>query len=231
MDSPTNTPASAWRIILRTVLILSALGVLIYAFEHWGEQSMTRLSAYIAELGTVGIVVFVGANALATMFLVPQSVFSVAAGALFGWKFGTLWASFAMTVGALGSFLIARYGVRHWIKERFHENVLFGKMQQLSKRHPLHVISFSRLIPVIPFPVASYLLGVTEVHSVPYALLTWLCMLPETLFLASGGHFLHSGITGRSSIEGAVVLGVAGILLAIIVHRVKKKFLDSEDDV
>ena len=231
MKNPVTLRAATWRTWLRLILILAVLALCIYAFEHWGQGAMSRLSDYVAAQGRVGIVVFIAANAIATMFLVPQSVFTIAAGALFGWKFGTAWASVGMTLGAAGSFFLARYGVRDWIKARFCENAVFKKMQSLSRTHPLHVISLSRLIPVIPFPVASYLLGVTEVRSIPYALLTWLCMLPETLFLSSGGHLLHTGITeGRGSIEAAVALGVAAVVLGVGIHRMKKKFLENENE-
>lgn len=215
----------------RILLILVALGCCIFAFEHWGDQYMTRLSDYVADHGRTGIIIFVAVNALATMFLIPQAIFTVAAGALFGWKFGSAWASLAMTIGAVGSFFVARYGVRDWLRVKFHENEVFQKMLRLSKSHPLHVISLSRIIPIIPFPVASYLLGVTEVRSLPYALLTWMCMLPETLFLASGGHLLSSGISGdKGTIEAGVVLGVAGVILAVVIHRMKKKFLEEGED-
>jgi uncharacterized membrane protein YdjX (TVP38/TMEM64 family) len=103
-------------------------------------------------------------------------------------------------------------------------------MQRLSLTHPFHVISLSRLIPVIPFPVASYMLGVTQVRSVPYALLTWLCMLPETLFLASGGHLLHAGIVhGRAAWEVVAVLLLAGVLLVVVTHKMRKNFFEGED--
>lgn len=216
---------------LRLLFVLIVLGACIYAFEHWGEGAMGRLSEFVAAQGREGVLIFIAANALATMFLVPQGVFTVAAGALFGWKFGTAWASIGMTVGAVGSFFLARYGVRDWLKIRFQDNPVFAKMQRLSLTHPLHVISLSRIIPVIPFPVASYMLGVTEVRSLPYALLTWVCMLPESVFLASGGHLLHTGITGgRISIEAVVVLAVAAVAIALVLHRMKKRFLEEDKD-
>lgn len=190
---------------------------------------MSRVSAFVAEQGSLAPVVFITINAVLTMTLVPQVLFSVAAGALFGWKLGTAYASLAMTIGAVGAFLTARYGVRERIKAKFADHPVFRQMQRLSRSHPLYVISFSRIIPVLPFPVTSYLLGVTEVRSLPYALLTWAAMLPETLFLASGGHLLHSGITGRTSIEAAVVLGVAGVGLGVMVHRMRKKIYASGD--
>lgn len=221
----------AVRTILKGVVILALVGGISFGFEHFGGRYMTELTDYVAAQGRLGPVIFMIVNAIAIMFLLPQSLFSVAAGVLFGWKFGTLYASIAMTSGAVGSFFIARYGVRDWLRERFKDHVVYRKMQSLSLTHPLHVISLSRLIPVIPFPLASYLLGITHVKSVPYGLLTWLCMLPETLFLASGGHLLHSGIVhGKTQWEVAAIVCAAAAVLAIAAHRMKKKFLESADD-
>lgn len=220
----------AMKTIIKGVLVLAVVGMAIYGFEKFGGLYISELSNYVADQGRLGPVVFMVVNALATMLFVPQSVFSVAAGALFGWEMGTLYASVAMTAGAIGSFVIARYGVRDWLRDRFKDHVVYKKMQRLSLTHPLHVISLSRLIPVIPFPLASYLLGITQVKSLPYGVLTWLCMLPETLFLASGGHLLHSGIVhGKTPWEVAAVVCVAAALLAIITHRLKKRFLESDD--
>ncbi|QJB58028.1 VTT domain-containing protein [Pseudodesulfovibrio sp. zrk46] len=212
--------------VLKGLLIIIVVGACVYAFEHWGDRYISRISDFVASQGEQGIVVFIAINALATMIMVPQGVFSVMAGVLFGWKFGTAWASVAMTLGAVGAFFIARYGVKEWLRERFRDNHVYRKMQSLSRSHPLHVISLSRLIPVIPFPLASYLLGVTEVRSLPYAFLTWVCMLPETLFLASGGHLLNVGLSGKTSIEAAGVLCLAAVGLVVIVHRMKQKFLE-----
>jgi len=214
--------------VARIIIVLIIVGMVIYGFEHFGGRYMSRLSAFVAEQGSFGPIAFMAVNAVATMFLVPQSVFTVAAGALFGWKMGAVWASIAMTGGASGAFLVARYGVRDWLGARFKEHVVFRKMQHLSQTHPLQVISLSRLIPVVPFPLASYLLGVTRVRSVPYVFLTWLCMLPETLFLASGGHLLHVGISqGHVSWEAVALIVVAGVSLVVLVHRLKARFLDN----
>ena len=215
-----------WAMALKFGAALGLLGLLSYAMEHWGGRYMTRLSDFVADQGSLAPAVFVAVNALMTMLLVPQVLFTVAAGALFGWKLGSVYASAGMTIGAVGAFFLARYGVRERIRARFEGQAIFRRMQSLSRSHPLHLISLSRVIPVLPFPVTSYLLGVTEVRSLPYALLTWACMLPETLFLASGGHLLNSGITGRASMEAAVVLVVAGIGVGVVVHRMKKKLLE-----
>jgi len=230
MDLSSMQRGTTWKNLARVFLILLVVGLCVYGFESRGDRYISRLTSFVAAQGELGVMIFIGVNALATMLFVPQSVFSVMAGVLFGWKLGTAWAGVAMTLGAVGAFFIARYGVKDWLREKFRDNVVYKKMQSLSQSHPLHVISLSRLIPVIPFPLASYLLGVTEVRSLPYALLTWLCMIPETLFLASGGHLLHSGLSGRTSTEAAVVLGCAAIVFGVVVHRMKRKFLKDEGE-
>ena len=220
----------SWKTILKCVAAIAALGGLSFVLEHWGDRYSSRLTTFVAAQGSLGPLVFIAVNAFLTMLLIPQVIFTVIAGALFGWKLGTLYASVAMTIGAVAAFFVARYGVRERLQAHFADNAMFRKMQRLSRVHPLHVISLSRIIPVLPFPVTSYLLGITEVRSLPYALLTWVSMLPETVFLASGGHLLHTGITGRTSMEAAVALGVAGIGLGVVVHRMKKKILESGDE-
>jgi len=228
MDTETIQRKNVWLMGLKFIMILCVLGMGIYAFERWGDLYISRLSDFVAAQGNLGVVIFIAVNALAIMLFMPQSPFSVAAGVLFGWKLGTVWAITAMTLGATCSFFIARYGVREWLREKFKDKPVFRTMQRLSRVHPFHVISLSRLIPVIPFPLASYLLGVTEVRSSSYALLTCVCMLPETLFLASGGHLLHSGISGKTSIEAAIVLGIAAVVFGVAAHKMKKKFLENE---
>jgi uncharacterized membrane protein YdjX (TVP38/TMEM64 family) len=220
----------SWPLIIKFAVVLGLLGLLSLALEHWGERYMSRVTEFVADQGELAPLVFIAVNALLTMFLVPQVLFTVAAGALFGWKFGAVYASAGMTVGATMAFLLARYGVRERLRARFADHAVYRRMLSLSRVHPLHLISLSRIIPVLPFPVTSYLLGITEVRCLPYALLSWLAMLPETFFLASGGHLLSSGVRGHVSVGAAVALGVAGVAVAYTVHRMKKTFLKDEAD-
>ncbi len=154
--------------VARIIIVLIIVGMVIYGFEHFGGRYMSRLSAFVAEQGSFGPIAFMAVNAVATMFLVPQSVFTVAAGALFGWKMGAVWASIAMTGGASGAFLVARYGVRDWLGARFKEHVVFRKMQHLSQTHPLQVISLSRCsFSISELPVGCYPCQVCSLR-VPY---------------------------------------------------------------
>ncbi|MGE4421221.1 MAG: TVP38/TMEM64 family protein [Pseudodesulfovibrio sp.] len=228
MEQNGKKTSLPWPMIIKFAVVLGLLGLLSLAMEHWGERYMSRVTDFVADQGSLAPLVFIAVNALMTMLLVPQVLFTVAAGALFGWKLGAAYASAGMTIGATMAFLLARYGVRERLRARFAHHPVYRRMLSLSRVHPLHLISLSRIIPVLPFPVTSYLLGITEVRSLPYALLTWASMLPETVFLASGGHLLSSGVRGHVPVGAVIALGVAGVAVAIVVHRIKKKFLEGE---
>lgn len=116
-----------WKTMARLAALLGVAGVAFWGVEHWGTGALSRLSAYVASLGWTGVLVFVAANAAAVMLFIPQVPFTVMAGALFGWKLGTVWASLAMTLGALCAFLLARYGVRERLEVRFSRNRIFQK--------------------------------------------------------------------------------------------------------
>jgi uncharacterized membrane protein YdjX (TVP38/TMEM64 family) len=219
-----------WPMIARFAAVFVLLGLLSLVLEHWGERNLSRLTDFVAARGRLGPLVFIAANALLTMFLVPQVLFTVAAGALFGWKFGAAYASAGMTLGAAGAFLLARYGVRERLRARFADRPVYRRMLAVSRVHPLHLVALTRIVPVLPFPVTSYLLGLTEVRFLPYALLSWSAMVPETLFLASGGHVLSSGVRGHVSLGAVAALGLAGVAVAVAVHRVKRKFLEDEGE-
>ncbi len=103
-------------------------------------------------------------------------------------------------------------------------------MQRLSRSHPLYVISFSRIIPVLPFS-GDQLFARCDRGSIS-------TLRPVDLgyhvargrfFWPREGNLLHSGITGRTSIEAAVVLGVAGVGLGVVVHRMRKKIYEGGD--
>ena len=60
-------------------------------------------------------------------------------------------------------------------------------MNRVIERNGFKVVTLLRLSPLLPLAVSNYLYGVTNVSLVPYALGTWLGMLPGTLVLVSAG--------------------------------------------
>ena len=105
---------TAIKIVLGVVLLALAL-LLGRSFGH----HIPQLEDWIAGQGIWGYVIFVGLVIVGTSIFVPDTVFAVAAGALFG----VVWGTIAMTAGSLLTatlnYLVARAflqgTVRAWL--------------------------------------------------------------------------------------------------------------------
>ena len=76
-------------------------------------------------MGPWGAVIFIIVYALAALLLVPGSVLTLGAGALFGVGMGSLLVSFASTLAAGLAFLIARYMARDWVAAKVESSPVF----------------------------------------------------------------------------------------------------------
>ena len=223
----TATQRKGFVEVIKAAAVVGCLVAVSYGMGSWGQVFIDGFSVRVADMGVWGPVAFMAVNALLIVLFMPQAVFSVAAGALFGWTLGVLWASLGMTIGATGAFFLARYGVRERLSSRFADNAAFMRIQKLSGVYPKSVVALSRLNPAMPFSLTSYALGVSRVRTASFTMLTWLCMLPETMILASGGRLLQVGIGGAGgAMEAFAVLCAAGIWLAVVAYWVKKRLVD-----
>ena len=103
--------------IIAVLLPIVALLILLLAGRE-AAALVPAFAAWVAGLGTLGPLVFAVAYVLATVLLVPGSLLTLAAGALFGVWRGTLIVLLAASTGACAAFLIARYAARERVSAR-----------------------------------------------------------------------------------------------------------------
>src|SRR6267378_5697719 len=94
------------------------------------RDSIRNLIDWVQRLGPVGIAVFIGAYAIATVLFLPGWIFTVTAGLLFGVVGGTAVALCGATLGAALSFLVARYLVRESVEDFVKKNPRFEAIDQ-----------------------------------------------------------------------------------------------------
>src|SRR5262245_39274737 len=104
VPSPEDRPAPRWSRLVRFALALGALAGLVVLGRAAGGQ-LPRFAAWVAAHGVWGSVVFVLGYALATVALVPASLLTLAAGAIFGLTWGTVYVFIAAVLGASAAFL------------------------------------------------------------------------------------------------------------------------------
>ncbi len=226
-----------WRLILRGLLGLGALGLLWLAGRE-GAALIPRFSIWVDSLGVWGPVVFGVGYAAATVALVPGSLLTLAAGAIFGLATGTVLVFAAATVGASAAFLVARYGARSMVERRIQGDARFAAIDRAVGREGRKIVLLLRLSPVFPFTLLNYALGLTRVRFADY-LVASIGMLPGTIAyvyygsLAGDVATAASGSPPSGGIWGWVlrILGlVATVAVTAVVTRTARRALREAAD-
>lgn len=166
-----------------------------------------ELRSWVEATGPFGAVTFVLLYAALTVLLVPGSLFSVAAGALFGAVVGTILTLLAAVLGAAVAYEIARAAGRERVRARLGPRLL-GADRWIGRRGIRGVIGL-RLLPVVPFNALNYAFGLSSVRRRDHALGTAIGIVPGTVaFVALG-----SSITDPTS---PAFLGSLGAVLLLV---------------
>jgi len=195
---------------LGLALVLAA-GLLL-AFVNREALSADALERWLAEAGIWAPLAFIALYTVATVFFLPGSVLTLAAGALFGPVLGTLYSLTGATLGATLAFLVARYLAADWAARRSG-----GRLTQLVQgveAEGWRFVAFVRLVPLFPFNLVNYAFGLTRIPFLAYAATSFVCMLPGAFAYA------YLGYAGRETIaggEGVIQKGLLALgLLALI---------------
>jgi len=164
----------------------------IWAFE--GTINASVVEAWVVSLGVWAPIGFVLLYGVATVAMVPGSIFDLAGGALFGPYLGTFLDLTGGSLGAALAFLVARYVARDWVESRA------GRRTQSIMRSVdadgWKFVAFVRLVPIFPYNVMNYLLGLTRIPFHHYMIATVVFMAPSTVVYTWIGH------AGRAAIAG-----------------------------
>src|SRR5215212_1416668 len=130
---------------IAVILVVAALSLLsaILPVKDWIRQFVT----WVQQLGTVGVIVFIVAYALATVLFVPGWIFTVSAGLIYGVFGGTLVALTGAVIGASLAFLVARYLLRRNIEQLTRKNPRFGAIDKAIGKNGWKIVGLLRLSP------------------------------------------------------------------------------------
>jgi uncharacterized membrane protein YdjX (TVP38/TMEM64 family) len=199
-----------WLLVLALALVIA--GGTVVALNLHGPVSAEALQAWIASLGIWAPVAFILAYTLASVVMIPGGLFDLAGGALFGPYLGSVFDLLGGTLGAAASFLVARYVVREWIEIRAGPRL--RHIMRNVDESGWEFVAFLRLVPIFPFNIVNYLLGLTRIPFHHYVLATTVFMAPSTVaytWIGYAGRELIAGDTG--TIRNALI--VLGLLAAL----------------
>jgi uncharacterized membrane protein YdjX (TVP38/TMEM64 family) len=187
----------------------------------------------IRGLGAWGALLFVLLYVLACVLLLPGSILTLGAGAVYGLAHGTLLVSLSATLGATAAFLVGRHLARGWVSRRLAAYPRFGAVDRAVAREGWKIVGLTRLSPLFPFNLLNYALGLTRIPLRHYVLASWAGMLPGTVMYVYLGSVagelaaLGAGRPARTPAEWtlAAVGLVATVAVTAYVTRLARRAL------
>ncbi|MBI3702332.1 MAG: TVP38/TMEM64 family protein [Rhizobiales bacterium] len=208
-----------WLLVAISLLVLAGVAATAWGFSL--GLTAEALAVRIDGLGYWAPIGFVALYAVATVALVPGGIFDLVGGALFGPYLGSVCNLLGGTLGAALAFLVARYIARDWAETRAGPR-LQGIMRSVDEED-WRFVAFVRLVPVIPYNITNYLLGVTRIPFPRYVLATLVFMAPSTVAYTWIGHASRQAIAGDTENIKYALIALALIALVLLVPRFYKR--------
>jgi len=178
--------------ILLLLTLITGIGLVISNRQYFDTALLTQ---WVEQAGLAGPIIFMLIYAIGTVFFLPGSVITLAGGALFGPLMGTFYNLTGATLGATLAFLIARYLAADTVEQK-----AAGRLKQLKQgveQEGWRFIAFVRLVPLFPFNLLNYALGLTRIKLSHYIIASYICMLP------GGFAYTYLGYAGREAVAGS----------------------------
>ena len=144
-------------------LVLLGLAVL----GHFLGQYIPFMEHWIARMGMLGPVIFVGVYSVLTAIFFPSNVLGLAAGAMFEFWHGVIVMAFATIGGAIVMFILARWMMKKRVEKMLESHPKLLAVDEAVSREGFKLMFLLRLSP-IPFAPLSYVLGSSKVRFFPY---------------------------------------------------------------
>lgn len=217
-----STFKKPWAIALFLFLLPIVVGLGLWTIHiGYTEISPQELSTFIQRHECCKEGIFIALHIVATVLGIPGTVMTVTGGALFGLMWGTIWSVLGATLGAIAAFWITRSMLGYWVAQRFHHHPTLKRLLRAVGQNPWQCVFLVRFAPISPFTVVNFLFGLTPIPFKPYAVGTFLGIIPGTMA------YTWVGVTGVEAFSGGdrlplfLALGLLTVLSVLPwwVHR------------
>ena len=220
---------SARRNAVRLILFASVAAAAAWAALHREQLDPATLDQWLSGLGAWAPAVFLALYALGTIAFVPGVLFALTGGALFGPIWGAVLNLLGATIGASLAFLIARYLAGDWA-----ERMAAGRLRRIVagvESEGWRFVAFLRLVPLFPFNLTNYALGLTRIGFLPYAITSLVCMAPGAVAYTWLGHAGREALAGDMAAirYGLLALGLLAAIafLPRLIGRLRRRGADA----
>ncbi|MGE3239482.1 MAG: TVP38/TMEM64 family protein [Pirellulales bacterium] len=190
---------------------------------------------WIEQIGVWGPIALIAIYLVATVALIPGTLLTLGAGAIFGLWIGTITVVIGSNAGALAAFLLGRSLFCDWARSIAKKSDRLLSLDNAVAENGFRIVFLTRLSPLFPFNVLNYAFGLTRVSAKDYVVASAVGMLPGTFLYvylgASAGSLLALRQTDQSDMASQALFGaglVATIILTAYLHRIAQVQLERD---
>ena len=199
----------------RFIVISLIAIVVVWVIFNFEKFEVDTLVAWIASYGMLGPLIFILTRSIGAIFFVPGSLMGITAGVAFGPLWGVVYNLIASTIGALLAFLVARYVASDYVRAKIGGHGWISKSIEGVEAEGWRFVAFVRLVPLFPYNVLNYALGLTRIKVSHFATASFICMIPGDIA------YVYIGYAGRETMSGneasiEIALIALGLLATII---------------
>lgn len=197
--------------LIGLVLLLVALALVGVLAPH---PSIEQMREWSQSIGPAFPLAFFAVHAIATVAPIPRTLFTLAAGVLFGPVTGLAVTVGASTVSAVLALVMVRVVGREWFATRMTHPAARMIDDSLARRGWLAVGSL-RLIAPVPFSVVNYCCGVSSIRVTPFAVATAVGVVPGTVGIVVLGDALGGNADPLMlALSGScIAVGIIGLVI------------------
>ncbi len=200
--------------LVTTLVLIFAISIAIY---YRDDFSVELIKQWVEQAGWWAPVIFIFIYAAGAILFLPGTIFTFAGGIIFGPVLGVLYNLTGATLGAALSFLIARYLASNLVSQ--HSG---GKLKQLIngvEAEGWRFVAFTRLVPLFPFNLLNYALGLTKIRFIDYLLATFIFIIPGCIAYTYLGYAGSEVISGGDNTVKTILIAIALLAAALFLPR------------
>jgi uncharacterized membrane protein YdjX (TVP38/TMEM64 family) len=227
-ETQIHPAGTRWKwLALLALLIVAATLAIYYQVPARAQELLKAVPDWLKTLGLWGPVVFILLYVVSCVAIVPASILTLGAGAIFGVVKGFIFVSIGATLGATAAFLIGRHLARDWVERKVAAHPKFAAIERAVTDEGWRIVLLTRLCPLFPFFLLNYAYGLTRISLLQYVWATWLGIIPGSLlfvYIGSLANTAHRGNTTADWLKTGFVL-ITAVLAAVHITKVARRAL------
>src|SRR3989344_1205044 len=174
-----------WQKLQRIIFIVFLVLIIgsLFIYQIFSDSfDLEQIRQYLKDFGILAPLIFIILYTLGTIFI-PSTPFMLAAGVLFGFKYGLIYVIIGGFLSSTAIFHISRKLGKEWT-EKILEHKYLRRLNEYNKRletGPVGDVIILRITPIMPFNALNVLMGISRIKTRDYIIGTIIGLIPSNI--------------------------------------------------